>query len=501
VLDVATRRARQLTSGDYDDGQHDWSPDSRHLVFVSNRVRDADIANRNSDLFVVPAGGGEVRQLTHGLGPKLSPTWSPDGGSIAFLAHRSWPDTIENLHVWTVPARRGPAQDAMPGADLMCDALLLSDVRDNVDAPAPRPEWSPDSRRIWFVATQQGATNIWEIDVSGGAPRQRTFGAHEIPGLSVSRDGRRWALVRHTATSPAEVYVAEASSAPRRSATTAGDPSLPGARLRTVASPSASPRARPRQPEELRIPCAGGYEIQGWVLRASTPRARGPAILMLHGGPYAAFGSTYSHEFQMLASHGYHVIYANLRGSVGYGREFMRALVGKWGTVDHDDVTRIAQAAQELPFVDAARIAIAGGSYGGYLAAWMIAHTRRFKCAIAMRGVYDLISMHGTSDIGWELVTEFEAQRPWESLDRWWRVSPLAHVTSIRTPLLLLHAEEDHRVPVSQAEELFAALRLLGRDVELVRFLGESHGLSRSGRPHNRVERLRRVLDWLERKL
>jgi dipeptidyl aminopeptidase/acylaminoacyl peptidase len=254
------------------------------------------------------------------------------------------------------------------------------------------------------------------------------------------------------------------------------------------------------EPEEMIIPCLGGHEVQGWVLRAEGRRP-GPAVLMLHGGPYAAYGATFFHELQVLAGAGYHVFYTNPRGSVGYGRDFMRSLVGHWGHTDAEDLRRITEAIESQPFVDARRVALAGGSYGGYLTSWGISHTQRYKCAISMRGISNLISMHGTSDAGWDLANEFEGQAPWASLDRWWRVSPLAHVQHIRTPLLLLHPEDDHRCPVGQAEELFTALRLLGRDVEMVRFIGESHGLSRGGRPHNRLERMRRILDWFDRKL
>jgi dipeptidyl aminopeptidase/acylaminoacyl peptidase len=185
---------------------------------------------------------------------------------------------------------------------------------------------------------------------------------------------------------------------------------------------------------------------------------------------------------------------------VSYGEEYMRALVGKWGHVDFRDVTDVADWMETQPWIDAKRIAIAGGSYGGYMTNWAIGHTRRFKCAITQRSVVDIASFYGSSDMGWDFEQEFGGH-PWENIERYWRTSPLAFVERIRTPLLILHSDEDHRCPVSQAEELFVALRLLDRDVEMVRFVGESHGLSRSGRPHNRLERLRRIHDWLQRKL
>jgi dipeptidyl aminopeptidase/acylaminoacyl peptidase len=212
------------------------------------------------------------------------------------------------------------------------------------------------------------------------------------------------------------------------------------------------------------------------------------------------YGWTFFHEFQMLAAAGYHVFFTNIRGSAGYGNDYMRAIVGRWGHDDFRDLSDVADWIQSRPFVDPGRIAIAGGSYGGLMTNWAIGHTNRFKCAISMRSVVNMTSMYGTSDLGWFLHEEFSTH-PWESAERYWRGSPLAFVERIRTPLLILHSDQDLRCPASQAEELFVALRLLKRDVEMVQFLGENHGLSRSGRPHNRLERLRRILDWLERKL
>lgn len=500
ALDLASGPARALTSGAFDDAQHEWSPDSRRLAFVSNRIPRADVLFTNSDIFVVSARGGRIRQLTRARGPKQSPAWSPDGRLIAFIGHDSFPDTVENMHVWVVPAGGGKARDLMPDTDLMCGDTLLGDTRAHVENAAARPVWSRDGGRVFFVATRHGEVNLWETHLAGGRPRQRSFGRHVIPGLSQSADGRRWAFVRIAADSPGDVHLAEVTSG-KADGTRTGEALVPGSRVRRVTRTNDALLAR-RQvavPEELRVACRDGHEVHGWVLRGG--RGRRPTVIALHGGPYASYGWCWFHEFQVLAARGYHVVYANLRGSTGYGRAFMRALVGKWGTPDYDDLMRVTDAVEALPFVDRDRLAVAGGSYGGYLASWAIGHTRRYRCAIAMRGVYDLVSMYGSSDIGSDLIHEFEEQDPWESIERWWRVSPLSRVEHIRTPLLLLHPEDDMRCPVSQAEELFVALRVLERDVELVRFLGESHGFSRSGRPHNRIERMRRIVDWFQRKL
>jgi len=498
VLDLRTGRTRQLTRGEFDAADPAWSPDARHVAFVASRHAAADRLRPHADVLVVPSSGGRVRAITSNMGPKHSPSWSPDGRTVAFIGHAGFPDTIENLHVWVVPAdAKRPARDLTPGADLMCSELVLSDVDDVGSTPAPAV-WSPRGDRVLVLASQDGATNLWEIPVrNGGAPRPRSTGRHTLTQFSQSSNGRRWAFVRRTPTSPGEVYVATTTAG------AAGRSLIKGAKTQraTTLNTAFASRIRLAEPEEIRIPRAGGGTLHGFVLRAPQAPARGPLVLMIHGGPYASYGFNFMLEFQLLAAHGYHVAFLNLRGSAGYGREFMRALTGKWGHTDFEDLMRVTDTLEQLPFVDPARIAIAGGSYGGYLASWAIAHSQRFKCAISMRGVSNLVSMFGTSDIGPELLPEFEGQAPWASIDRWWRISPLAHAAAIRTPLLLLHPENDLRAPVSQSEELFTALRLLGRDVEFVRFPGESHGMSRSGRPQPRIERLRLILDWFDRRL
>jgi dipeptidyl aminopeptidase/acylaminoacyl peptidase len=523
VLDLATRRARQLTFGEADDGEPVWSPGGRFLAFVSNRVPRADVRFENSDIFIVPAHGGRPRQLTRAMGPKHAPAWSPDGRHIAYLGHDHFPDTIENTHVWVVPTGRGRARDLFATMDLMCDDVLLSDARDVSQGGAMPPVWSADGRRLFFAASQHGSVNVWEVEARGGRPRQRSFGSQHIADFSQSADGHRWAFLRLSPVSPGDIFVATATgegshgdaviaapraetAQPRRLA--AGTPLVLGAEVRRLTRTNDTLLARRLlfAPEALHVPTKAGHGIQGWVLRArgtggARRRARGPAVLSVHGGPYSMYGWSFFLEFQILAGRGLHVVYTNLLGSAGYGRAFMRALVGRWGFDDYMDLMRVADALAGVPFVDPQRIALTGGSYGGYLTNFAIGHTRRFKCAISVRGVSNLVSLFGTSDTGTDLLNEFEAQAPWESIDRWWRVSPLAHVGSVRTPLLLLHGEEDHRCPVSQAEEMFTALRLLGRDVELVRFAGESHGMSRSGRPHARIEQLRRIAGWLDAKL
>jgi acylaminoacyl-peptidase len=241
-----------------------------------------------------------------------------------------------------------------------------------------------------------------------------------------------------------------------------------------------------------------GLKIEGWLLKPPgfDPSRKHPLVMEIHGGPHGQYGWAFFHEFQVLAGMGFLVFAVNPRGSDGYGEEFKRAVVGDWGGRDYEDLmTSLDQLIERTGFVDEARMGVGGGSYGGFMTNWIVGHTDRFAAAIAMRSISNLVSEYAQHDIVLWGQLEMGPQ-PWPDPDELWRRSPIRYVNEMRTPLLLLHGEMDLRCAISQAEELFGALRLLGREVELVRFPGESHDLSRNGRPDRRVERLRRIAGW-----
>ena len=224
-----------------------------------------------------------------------------------------------------------------------------------------------------------------------------------------------------------------------------------------------------------------------------------PLVVYVHGGPHAQYGNTFFHELQWLAAEGYVVLYTNPRGSKGYGEAHTKAIAGNWGSVDFDDIMTATDYACGLDYVDADRTAIMGGSYGGYMTAWAIGHTNRFRCAIADRLVANLCSMSGTCDFPWKPDAYYKGNA-WSDPAALWHSSPLAYAGNITTPLLLIHSDGDLRCPAGQAEEMFAALRLQRKVVEYLRYPAESsHGLSRNGPPDLRLDRLRHNLDWLNR--
>jgi pSer/pThr/pTyr-binding forkhead associated (FHA) protein len=255
------------------------------------------------------------------------------------------------------------------------------------------------------------------------------------------------------------------------------------------------------QPEQHYFNAPDGWKLEGWVLKPQglDPGRLYPLVMEVHGGPHSQYGWTFFHELQVLAGMGYVVFFMNPRGSDGYGERFRSEVVRDWGGKDYLDLmSALDQVIETTGYIDTNRMGVGGGSYGGYMTNWIIGQTQRFSAAVAMRSLSNLVSEYSQHDIVLWGVLEL-GPPPWPDLDELWRRSPIRYVQNVRTPLLLTAGEMDLRTAMSQSEEMFGALRLLGKTVELVRFPEEAHDLSRSGRPDRRVERLRRITNWYAR--
>ncbi len=262
-------------------------------------------------------------------------------------------------------------------------------------------------------------------------------------------------------------------------------------------------------PERFVATSEDGSEVEAWIMRPAgfEEGKKYPVLFNIHGGPFTQYGNKLFDEFQVYSGAGYVVVYSNPRGSSGYSEAWARAIRGPseggpgMGTVDHQDLEAVLEAALErFEFCDADRLGILGGSYGGYMTTWMIAHSNRFKAACSERAVNSWYSMHGSSDLGW-MFRGYLGSFQFEDPEAWLKISPLSYATNITTPLLIMHSEKDLRCDIEQAEQLFTTLRLLERDVEFVRFPGESHELTRSGNPLHRVQRFEILLEFFDKHL
>ncbi len=482
-------KPRRLSLGNYDHLHPRFSPDGRMIAFLSNRESDPDRNFDQAGIYAVPASGGPLRRISPRPGEALSFSWSPDGTQLAYIGRpnrpRQWSRYDE--HIWLVSASGGRARQLSRDIDNVCMNITLGDVAISA-FEAQAPIWSADGRRVCFLVSTAGSVHLYEHDLSQRTSRAVTSG--DINIYSVQRTARegRIALSIGTATNPGDVFVCD----PR------ADFAL--TRLSEV-NRAALGRVAVVQPEAFWLKSRGG-RLHCWILRPPgfNRSRRYPAILEIHGGPQAQYGSAFFHEMQMLAARGFVVVYSNPRGSSGYGIEHRRAIIRRWGTVDHDDLRTLGNWIFSRPFIDPARVGVTGGSYGGYMTNWIIGRETRYAAAVTQRSCVNFESMFGSSDCGHMFDGEI-GPPPWQDRSTQWRQSPLALVKNVKTPLLILHSNQDLRCPIGQADELFTALKFLGKTVEYVAFEGESHGLSRGGRPQNRAERLRRIADWFERHL
>jgi dipeptidyl aminopeptidase/acylaminoacyl peptidase len=493
LMDRRGREVRRLTGGAHEDHGPVWHPDGGSIVFMSNRLPEADYLIGNMDLWAVDLGGAEARRITTEAGPSLSPAFSPDGETLAFVGNLDpYAALWRNMHLRTVPAAGGPSVDLLPGFDRTCADETIHDLAEFGHLP-DRPVWSADGSSLTFTASDRGACNLYRVAAAGGVPESLVAGLHDVAAYSATPDGARWALLVGDPSGPHEVFAWEGG---------AGDP----LRRLTDANGRLLRRRVVAVPREVRVDPPDGAEgaaaVHGWMLRpaGAEPESRVPLVLAIHGGPMAMYGWAYVHEFQVLAAAGFAVLYTNPRGSQGYGEAHCIAIRGEWGGLDYRDLMQAVDWACAQPGVDAERLGVCGGSYGGFMTNWIVAHDRSFGAAITDRSISNLHSFYGTSDFGWDFEWDIGA-RPWQDPERYWRGSPLAYVESIRTPLLIVHGETDLRCPVDQADQLFAALAVLGREVEYVRYPDQSHGLSRAGTPSLRLDRLRRYVAWFEKHL
>jgi dipeptidyl aminopeptidase/acylaminoacyl peptidase len=469
VVDALTEGAEpvQLTRGDYEHGDPAWSPDGAVVTFVSARheTRDEDAA---SDVFVVPAEGGDPVRVTATDLTASRPAFSPDGGTIWFcgtpidLAGRT-------TGLWSVPA------------DGSAPPERLTDPERYDHEPSFGGGVLPllvDGQAVTTVSMWRGAVPLYRFPVDGSPPQPLLDGDRQVQDYD-ARGGVVAAIVSDAA-SAGEVVVLQDGQ--EKTITDFGALLARSASLRPMT--------------ELEATAPDGAGVHGWVLK---PAGTGPfpVLLLVHGGPFAQYGWTLFDEAQVYVGAGYAVVMGNPRGSAGYGESHGRAIVGDFGNLDAQDVLALLDAALADPELDGDRVGVMGGSYGGYMTSWLVAHSDRFRAAISERACNAFDSFEGSSDIGWLFVSQYNGTDP----ERVAAQSPLTHVDRIRTPMLLIHSEHDWRCPFEQAQRLFVALKQRKVEVELLLFPGEGHELSRSGLPSHRLARFEAILDWWARHL
>lgn len=473
------RKPRRLTDGDVDFGAPAWAADGHAILSHTARDPNLDSLFLYQDVVRIDLESRAVEQLSGDDGfTSFAPRPSRDG---RWVAYTRMPEER--------PLGWGPRLAVMPAAGTSAEARDLSMP---LDRPVEDFRWSPDGQALFFGVEDRGDTHIYRVAVTGGEPQRilggtRSIESFDVPAPALGSDDPPIAFIASTPTALADLWLRTADREERRLVQSNAD---------YLAEKDI------QVPEEIWFTAPDSHEIQGWVVKPPRfdPSHKYAMIVDIHGGPHVMWGPSFRtlwHEWQVFAAHGYVVLFCNPRGSEGYGHAFQGAIHDNWGYAEGPDILAGIDHVVAQGYVDSDRICVTGGSYGGYMTTWLIGHDDRFAAAATQRGVYNLTSFYGTSDAFELIEVEFDGD-PWSVTDKLHHHSPLAYAPNIHTPLLILHADQDYRAPISDAEQLFAVLRRLGREVQFVRYPRDGHELSRSGEPKHRVDRLQRIIDWFD---
>ncbi len=483
--DMGDTARTMLTSTSYSHRSPVVSPDGRFIAFVADAAlrsdsivqaeqdslrklpfsieRDREVRN-DADIYIVPVAGGAPRKLAEWVGSESNVTWSPDGKRIAFVGRAG---RTSSARLYVVNAEGGTP---------------LNVIGDFQFEPEDM-EWLPNGT-LQFSASKGGSTAVYRVDLTGRtAPREVLGGRRRINGVSYDAAGKAMAFVATSLAKPTELFIANADGT--------------GERQLTRFNEALNKEVAWSDGERFTYKGIGDLEIEGWLMKpyGYEPGKKYPLVLYIHGGPHSAYGENWFDEFQNLTAQGMWVLFTNPRGSSGYGADFTYSTRGRWFAEDYDDLMRAVDIAAKRPDVDSTRMGVTGGSYGGVMTAWVTAKTNRFKAAQADRMISNWWSWYGSSDA--QGLTEFEFYgTPWENPAMYDTLSPIRYLPKVKTPTLIVQSEEDHRTPMTDAEQWFLGLKKYGVPAELVRYPRSTHDLSRTGEPWLLVDRLGRLRQW-----
>lgn len=485
LFDIEQDQMEQLTYGPFDHSDPSFAPDGSTVAYVRTG-EDEPGSYSLSDLFIKPLRK-EAYQINSERGVFSKPNWSPRGNALSYIGHKREYDGATLNRVWVTSIDTKETSCLTKGVDLECTDVLISDM--HWANPSPGAVWDKDGQGVYFQGSDKGNTGIYYASLTD-----------EV--LNVIH-GERHIYAFHYFAAEDEAVLGISDPATIGDLFSVSFKDYTEQQL-TYSNQSFLDNYEVISPEEFTYRTHDGMEIQGWLMKpiGFDPDKSYPLILQIHGGPHMMYGNSFAHEFQLLASKGFAVLYTNPRGSHGYGQEFVDACRGDYGGGDYEDIIAGVDAALEnYAFIDQNQLFVTGGSYGGFMTNWIVGKTNRFKAAVTQRSISNWQSFYGVSDIGYFFTNWEIGNHLTDDPEKLWNHSPLKYVGQIETPLLILHSEKDYRCPVEQAEQLFIALKHQNKETRLVRFPDSDHNLSRTGKPTLRVERLNQIAEWFEQYL
>lgn len=484
LVNPATEESKQITEGDFDVYAFAWSPDGARIAYSSSlateQFPDPDL-RLTGDVFVMDLASGSVTELTDGTLSIGSIAFTPDGQYMLMLASdlSCGFATLTKIHL--VPLSGGESRVLFTDMDIQLGHAAVSDMRAGAGTP---PLFSKDGQSVYIQLSQDGGVHIGRFALDGSSYELVVSGEREVYQFALTSE-ENVVFAAADPLQPGDLFSFSIAKNEEKRLTNCNEELWNELTLST--------------PESFTFRTSDGWPIQGWIMKPAgfTEGAKVPAVLEIHGGPQAMYGHTFMHEFQLLTAAGYAVFYTNPRGGHGYGQVHVNTVRGDYGGRDYQDLMEaVDYVLNTYTYVDASRLGVTGGSYGGFMTNWIVGHTDRFQAAVTQRSISNWISFYGVSDIGYTFTQDQIWGNPWDDLEKLWKHSPLAYVKDVNTPLLILHGEQDLRCPIEQGEQLFIALKRLGRETQLIRFPGADHNLSRSGHPHLRVKRLSHIVRW-----
>jgi len=481
--------AKQLTSGRYDEGGLFWSSDGSRIYFTSTRVDEPYYDDPDSNLYFVPAGGGEIQTVADIAGPINGARPSPDGKRFAFTGFVNPAERQSHTNDELFVFADGRATTLTADYDYETGSDLAGDQRPPRGNLPNALVWTPDGRSLILTTTEKGRSNVVKVDVASRRVEPLTTGDHDVMAYTATPDASKLALLIGDATHIGDIYLLDAKTKKRTQLTRVNDPLFSQLDLSA--------------PEEIWYDSFDGKKINAWIQKPPGFQAgrKYPLIVEIHGGPHTAYGHILYHEMLWMAAKGYVVLYTNPRGSTSYGQDFANVIQYRYPGDDYKDIMAGVDEIVKRGYVDEKRMGVTGGSGGGLLTNWTVTQTDRFAAAVSQRSVADWTSFWYSADFTLFQPSWFR-KNPYEDPEEFLSRSPVRYAQKIVTPILFIEGDEDWRTPSWQGgEAMFRALKAQKKTAVMVNFPGENHELSRSGKPSHRVQRLQHIVNWFDKYL